>query len=222
MQAMQIQCECGKFSAELTAFPRNTPGRLVCYCDDCQSYAHYLGRADLLDANGGTEVIPAYPRDVKILSGKEQLKCMRLSPKGMFRFYTACCKTPVGNTRPMSPWIGVSRRMYTAKDPGQLDRAFKSVRSSIMGSHAKGTPPKGTPKTFNAKAFAAVMPFLLKGKLLKTYLPSPFFAEDGRTPIVAPHVLTMDERQAARAAAGFEPIKTRKSEQPTNVSVGVN
>jgi hypothetical protein len=59
--AMKIQCECGAFSATLNAFPKATPGRLVCYCDDCQSYLHHLGRADLLDANGGTEVIPAYP-----------------------------------------------------------------------------------------------------------------------------------------------------------------
>jgi hypothetical protein len=199
---MKIQCECGKFSAELGAFPRDTPGRLVCYCDDCQSYLHHLGRPDLLDVNGGTEVIPAYPCTVKILSGREQLRCLRLSPKGIFRFYASCCNTPVGNTRANSPWIGFVRRVYTAGDPGQLDRAFPSVRSSIQGRYAKGTPPAGTPGTFDLKALLSVAPFLLKGKLLKKYKPSPFFKDDGLTPIVEPRVISKAERQAARAAAG--------------------
>ena len=78
---MEIQCQCGKFRARLKAFPNGTPGRLVCYCDDCQSYLRHLKRTDLLDAHAGTEVIPAYPADVEILQGKEQLKC------------TAACRT---------------------------------------------------------------------------------------------------------------------------------
>ena len=199
---MKIQCECGKFSAELTAFPKNTPGRLVCYCDDCQSYLHHLKRPELLDENGGTEVIPAYPRDVKILSGKEQMKCVRLGPKGMFRFVAGCCNTPIGNTRANSPWVGLLRRIYTAKDPGALDRTFPSVRSRIMGRFAKGTPPAGTPQTFDFKGFVSVMPFMLKGKIFGKYKPSPFFEADGATPVVKAYVLSQEERQAARAAAG--------------------
>ena len=37
--ATEIQCQCGLFRARLKAFPGGTPGRLVCYCDDC-----WLGR----------------------------------------------------------------------------------------------------------------------------------------------------------------------------------
>ena len=159
---MEIQCECGKFRAEVQAFPKNTPGRLKCYCDDCQSYLHYLRRGDLLDENGGTEVIPAYPADVKILSGREHLNCTRLSDKGMFRYSTSCCNTPVANTRPNTPWLGFLRRVYTVVDADLLDRTFGPVRSSIMGRFAKGTPPAGTPKTFNMKAFVTVMPFICR------------------------------------------------------------
>jgi hypothetical protein len=182
---MEIQCECGKFRAKLKAFPGNTPGRLVCYCDDCQAYLHHLKRGD---ANGGTEVIPAYPADVAILQGLEHLKCTRLSPKGTFRFSTTCCNTPIANTHPGKPWVGFLRGVYTAKDASILDQTLGAVRSRIMGQYAKGAPPAGTPDKFNLKAFAAVMPFMLKGILLGKAKPSPFFAADGKTAVVPVHV----------------------------------
>lgn len=197
---MEIQCECGKFRAKLKAFPKNTPGRLVCYCDDCQLYLSHIRRSDLLDASGGTEVIPAYPADVEILGGWEYLKCTRLSQNGLFRFSTSCCNTPVANTRPKIPWIGFLRCVYTATDANKLDQALGPVRSRIMGRYAKGTPPAGTPAKFNLKAFVTVLPFMLKGKLFKKFKPSPFFAENGVTPIVPPYVLSEAERREGQYA----------------------
>jgi len=193
---MEIQCECGKFRAELTKFPKNTPGRLVCYCDDCQSYLHYLKRADLLDANGGTEIIPNYPADVKILAGKEFVKCTRVKPDGMFRFSTTCCNTRITNTRPGRPWAGFHRRMFSREVEGLLG----PVKSSILGKYAKGTPPSGTPKTFNFKAMKLVFPYILKGIFLGKAKHSPFF-ENGEA-IVSAKVLSAEERLAARVAAG--------------------
>lgn len=193
---MEIQCQCGQFRARLKAFPGNTPGRLVCYCDDCQRYLQHLGRSDLLDANGGTEVIPAYPADVEVLQGLEHLTCTRLSAKGTHRFSTSCCNTPVVNTRPGTPWAGFLRCMYTAADAEGPDQTLGPVRSRIMGRYAKGTPPAGTPDKFNLKAFLTVMPFMLKGKLLGKSAPSPFFVADGRTAVVVPHVLGDTPRSA--------------------------
>ena len=194
---MEIQCQCGAFRARLRSFPANTPGRLVCYCDDCQSYLRHLQRADLLDPNGGTEVIPVYPADVEVLQGREHLRCTRLSPNGIFRFSTSCCNTPIANTRPGHPWAGFLRCVYTAGSDAQaLDRLLGPVRSRIMGRYAVGTPPAGTPKTFDLKALLTVMPFMLKGKLLRKSRPSPFFAEDGATPVVVPYVLSKAERKA--------------------------
>ena len=198
---MEVQCECGKFRAELKSFPENTPGRLKCYCDDCQIYLHYLKRGELLDSNGGSEMIPAYPADVNILSGKDLLNCTRLSSNGMFRFSTSCCNTPVANTRPNTPWIGFHRRVFTVKDPDILNRTLGPIRSSVMGRYAQGIPPAGTPKNFNLKAILSVMPFLLKGKLLKKSKPSPFFMKDGVTAIKDPYVLNKNEVQSARNSA---------------------
>lgn len=196
---MEIQCQCGKFRAKLRGFPDSSPGRLVCYCDDCQTYLRYLQRTDLLDGNAGTEVIPVYPADVEILRGKEHLKCTRLSPAGTFRFSTSCCNTPVANTRPGRPWAGFLRCVYTAGgDPNGLDGLLGPVRSRIMGHYATGTPPAGTPQKFNLRALLSVMPFMLKGMLLGKAKPSPFFAADGATPIVQPYVLSEAERLSLR------------------------
>jgi hypothetical protein len=196
---MEIQCECGSFRARLNGFPNSTPGRLVCYCDDCQNYLRHLKRVDLLDSNGGTEVIPAYPADVEIVRGRDHLRCVRLSPTGTFRFYTSCCNTPIANTRPGVPWAGFLRCVYTVgRDAQYLDQQLGPVRSRIMGRYAQGKPPAGTPKKFDLKALIAVMPFMLKGKVFGKSRPSPFFTEDGVTPVAAPHVLSEAERQAVR------------------------
>jgi len=191
---MDIQCECGQFHARLKAFPRNTPGRLVCYCDDCQAYLHHLKRNDLLDAHGGTEVIPAYPADIEILSGREHLKCTRLSPKGAFRFSVSCCNSPIVGLRPGMPWASFPRSAYPV-DEQQLDQTLGPVRSRVMGRYAQGTPPAGTADKLNLKAVMTVLPFMLKGVLLKKSRPSPFFAEDGLTPIVMPQIVNDAPRQ---------------------------
>lgn len=187
---MQIQCECGKFRAELTQLPKNTVGRSICYCDDCQAYLHHLGRADLLDSAGGTEIIPVYPSEYKIISGKEFLTCTMLSPKGMHRWSTTCCNTPVGNTRPKFPWVGVIHRAFTVNDANSLEKTLGPIKSRIQGKFAKGIPPQGTSNKFTFKDFRAVIPFILKGFLTGKVKGSPFFETDGLTPIAKPKILS--------------------------------
>ncbi len=92
---MHARCDCGAFEAELTHFPAHSPGRLMCYCDDCQRFLEKLGRPELLDAYGGTEVVPVYPCEIHIIRGREQLVCNQLSPKGLFRWSSRCCNSPL-------------------------------------------------------------------------------------------------------------------------------
>lgn len=204
---MRIKCDCGRFQAELKAFPKATPGRLMCYCDDCQMYLMELGRTDLLDAAGGTEVIPAYPTDVEIVQGKEHLKCTRLSATGMQRWSTTCCNSPVANTRPGSSWLGVHRNMYTASDPGVLERALGEIKGRIMGKFAKGPTPPGTPAKMNLKAAIPVLPYMVKGALGGKGKTSPFLGKDG-TPLATCRTLSETERKDLRKR--WEAVKTWK------------
>lgn len=185
---MIIQCDCGAFKAELTGFPKNTPGRLVCYCADCQAYLQKLGRAEHLDAHGGTEVIPVYPDEFKILSGADKLQCNRLTKKGLNRFSTTCCNSPIANCVAGFPWVGVLHSAYTASDAGSLER-LGPIRSRIMGKSATGSPPFKIAAKLDFKAFLAVFPFMLKGKLFGKARNNPFFEADGKRPITEPKLL---------------------------------
>lgn len=191
---MTIQCDCGQFQAELSNFPKNTPGRSVCYCDDCQTYLHYLKRTDLLDEAGGTEIIPMYPADIKIISGQKNIKITRLLPTGMFRMSTTCCNTPIGNSAAGLPWVGVFSRMFSAKNTSALESKLGPIKIRIMGKFASANPPEGTSAKVSFKDMKRILPFMLKGFLFGKKKPSMFFKEDGKTSIEEPHVLSLEER----------------------------
>ena len=196
---MKIQCDCKKFQAEVANFPKHTPGHTVCYCIDCQTYLHKLGRPEILDYAGGTDIIPVYPQDLHIESGKEHLGCLRLSPKGLHRWYVSCCNTPIGNLMPKFPWVGLVGHVFTA-DPKKLDEIVGPVKSRIHGQYATQTPPVGTSAKTTWSDLFVILPFLLKGFLTGKAKPSPFFAEDQVTPIKQPQIVSLDERNRIRAS----------------------
>jgi len=185
---MDISCDCGSFTATLTAFP-NTPGRLVCYCRHCQSYLEKIDRTDVLDDFGGTEIIPAYPGEVKLTQGAEHLQCYRLTEKGLHRWATSCCNSPIANTRVGFPWVGIPHTAYTRKNPSALN-ALGDVRSRIFGRDAKAGSPHRISEKISFRDMLVVMPFILKGKMLKKHRNSPFFEADGETPVSIPKILS--------------------------------
>ena len=187
-RTMRIQCDCGGFQAELTHFPAHSPGRLMCYCADCQRFLEKIERKDLLDAYGGTEVVPVYPSEIRILQGEDLLVCNRLSPQGLFRWSTRCCNSPVGNGQPKFPWVGIFHSACRAADPGCLDR-LGPVRSRIYGRDAKGAPPFPISRKIGFKDVLTVLPFVAKGFLTGKHRHSPFFQADNVTPIMPPRLL---------------------------------
>lgn len=182
---MRIKCSCGQVKAEIKNFPKNSPGRLVCYCDDCQKFLKQINRMELMDECGGSEIIPIYPTDLKIIEGKEKLQCLRLTSKGLFRWYTSCCQTPFGNIRAGFPWLGLLSEVYESSDLEKLG----PIRSRVAGKFALSPPPAGTPDNMKLKDIFVVAPFLIKGFLLKKSTPSIYFIEDNKTPIVNPQIV---------------------------------
>jgi len=81
--------------------------RFVCYCRDCQAFSRFLGRPDVLDAAGGTDIFQMPTGRLKLTAGTDAVRCLRFSDK-VFRWYTECCRTPIGNTAgPRFPVVGV-------------------------------------------------------------------------------------------------------------------
>ena len=107
-----IQCTCGSFKGTLTLSQHIN--RCECYCKDCQTFAHFLKRdadvRDVLNPQGGTDIVQTLPKYVRFTQGVEHLACMRLTDKGMLRWYTTYCNTPIGNTMASFklPFVGVS------------------------------------------------------------------------------------------------------------------
>lgn len=101
MPDISLQCRCGAVKgAAKNITPRNG-NHLVCCCSDCQRFAHYLDENNehhIVDEFGGTRIYQTSQSQVSISQGSEHVRCLRLTPKGLYRWYTECCNTPIGNT----------------------------------------------------------------------------------------------------------------------------
>jgi hypothetical protein len=202
---LRIRCTCGALQGEARDVTAAAGNHAVCYCDDCQAFAHFLGRAsEVLDANGGTEIYQMSPALVRFTAGTDRLACVRLTDKGMRRWYAACCRTPIGNTmasRGMA-FVGVIPFCFErpADDPALL-RTLGPILVRAFRRYAKGDPLKipadRIPFTLDV---LRVVRLLLWWKLRGDSRGSPFFdAQTGR-PTVEAHVLNDLELSAVRAA----------------------
>jgi hypothetical protein len=192
--AMPMRCECGKVRGEVDLARAWTRG--TCYCKDCQAYARWLGRPQLMDARGGTDVVPLSPASVRVASGMEHVACMSLSGKGILRWYAACCRTPLGNT-PRSaklPYFGLTTVCLEAA-PDAID-ALVGPRDRIVFHTKSATGPvRPRPLGFLAGVFAIVRHLLAARRGAPP--PSPFL-DAGRRWLRTPLVLDA----AGRAALG--------------------
>lgn len=158
---------------------RKKHSRAICSCGDCQAYARILkSDREILDSQGGTEIIALYPNQIHLDSGIENLKCLRLSEKGLFRWYAGCCHTPIANSPgPGMPFAGVVHNIVDLREHERTE-----VFGPIFMRFSKAS----------LKLIATTLPFLLKGYWKKTYWPSPFYFPDGK-PRVKPEIVRREE-----------------------------
>jgi hypothetical protein len=193
-----IQCRCGKLKGYVSR--SHGANRCVCYCRDCQAFAHFLGHAgEILDSNGGTDVIQTRAANVVFTEGREALACMRLTPNGLLRWYSTCCNTPVGNTLVNSKisFVGLVHNCLEGTGP-TLDDSFGPVRAHVNTGSAKGGV-KSSPLTL-AAVILRFIAMVAGARMDGSYKRSPFFAADTGAPIVAPKVLSPGERETLMSA----------------------
>lgn len=186
-----LRCQCGTLQGRVSH--TETVCRGVCYCKDCQAYAHFLGKADeILDEMGGSDVVATLPQHVTFTQGLEALTCMSLSDKGMLRWYASCCNTPVGNTSRDFKVSHVGLLHNCLRESSSLDDAFGPVRMRVGMKSAKGTP-----KAMGASTTISILRFmarLIRARLDGSYRKTPFFDPETGAPRVSPKVLTPEER----------------------------
>ena len=193
-----LRCTCGALEgAALDVYPR-AGCRVVCYCKDCQAYARFLARPGITNDRGGTDVFQMAPAKVRITSGLGALSCVRLSDKGMYRWYCGSCRTPLGNTLgPRIPFIGL---VHTFMDHGRDGRARDEVLGAplahVQTKSAIGPSPSAGPRSSMPRVIGRTVRLLGKWWLTGAGAPSPFFDDETHTPRVKPRILRPEERQA--------------------------
>lgn len=191
---LEYRCTCGAVKGIASGLIPGLASHLVCLCDDCQSFAAYLGRDDLLDAAGGTDVFQSTPSQLSISSGHEQLACVRLGPNGMLRWYASCCMTPLGNCLPQTQAAYVGVPVIALHASLGLEKVLGPVKYRVNARYARpGVAEVGHQKAPFAVIFKTLL-FLLKGWLRRQYQPSPFVSSQG-IPLVAPTTLSLEQRK---------------------------
>ena len=185
---VSISCTCGRLQGRARALSAASTNRVICYCEDCQAFAEYLGRADeILDSHGGTDICQTSPASLEFLEGTESLACVRLTPKGALRWYARCCNTPIGNTLPTPklPFVGLIHACLVLEDRSLID-VVGPVRAGVNGRYARGDKAEinahdSASRALLFRVFFKLFAWRLRGHHKRT----PFFAADGK-PVVQP------------------------------------
>jgi hypothetical protein len=199
---ISLRCQCGAVRGDAIDVSPRTGNRLVCYCDDCQAFAHHLGRTDVLDEAGGTDIFQLAPAQVRITEGVDGVRCIRLSPKGLFRWYAACCRTPLANTASARfPFVGLlSSFMDHAANGRTRDQDLGPPFAYVQGRYAVGgLPAHVDPNATTLPVILRIVRLLARWWITGRGTPSPFFDPTTRAPIASPEVLRLEQRETLRA-----------------------
>ncbi len=186
---IKLRCKCGAVTGVATNITPNNGNRIVCSCNDCQAFAQHLEReSDTLDEFGGTEIFQTSQSQVQIKKGAEHLRAVRLTSKGLTRWYTDCCNTPVANTiNAKFPFAGLIHTFINIK--GDNTQALGPVLAYVQTQHALGTPTyphsaKKFPLGITLRMLRKIVGWKAKGM----HSPSVFFNDEGQ-PVSKPRVL---------------------------------
>lgn len=197
----ELSCRCGKVVGRVTNATPNAVNRAVCYCDDCQAALHHLGRADLLNEHGGTDVVQVAPASLTFQRGNELIVGLRLTPKGLYRWHASCCNTPVGNTLgPGLPFVGIVAQAFETGTTN-ADRIFGPPLGGSFGKFATGNPPKQLTR-LTARLVVHAVRLVLGWKFGGGTWPHPFFDRETRAPTHPIKILSTGEREALRPLCG--------------------
>lgn len=187
-----VRCRCGKLQGELDTDA--VAARAKCYCTDCRAFARFLGNEiTLLDGAGGTEVAAALPSGLRFTEGLDHLACMSLSPKGLYRWYASCCRTPIGNTPrdPKTSYVGVIRACLavpSAELDAQLGRELIVTNTKTAYRKVEGKP------LALAWAVVKIGSMIVRARAAGRWKANPFFAAGSDRPVREPEVISRERR----------------------------
>ena len=190
-----LRCRCRHVRGVASEVTPGSGFRFVCYCKDCQTFARFLGQADILDAAGGTDIFQMPPARVKLTEGTDAIRCLSLSKK-VLRWYADCCRTPIGNTAagPRFPIVAIVHSFMDQEVGRSRDEVLGLPLCRIYEHSAVGPLPPNAPPPPSGRVFGRRAYMMLRWWMRGLAHPSPFFDERTETPRATPRVLTPSER----------------------------
>ena len=191
MHNLQLKCSCGSVKGTISDISPKLGNRIICYCNDCQAFPTHLDVADtVLDEHGGTDIFQMPISHINITEGSEHIRCLRLTQKGLYRWYTECCKTPIGNTlNAKMPFIGI---IHSFIDSGNKDEDLGPVFGGIQTKSAKDgltiNPEWHSEFRITLRVFSKLFIWKIKGY----NKPSAFFTDDGKA-IAKPRIVSSSD-----------------------------
>lgn len=191
MVDIRLRCRCGLVRGVARGVSPSAGFRFVCYCKDCQAFARFLERPDIVDAAGGTDIFQMAPSQVTLTAGTEALRCLRLSSR-VLRWYADCCHTPIANTTasPHFPVVALIHSFMDHTEDGQSrDALLGPPLCRIYEGSATGPLPS------NAAPPASILVFARRATKVAGWWmrgfarPNPFFDDLTKAPRSVPHLL---------------------------------
>lgn len=188
-QLVDITCSCGTFVAQLQDVRPRSGTHLRCHCRDCRAGLRVLDPT--AQPRHGVHIFQTRPSSFKIVAGYEQLACLTLSPRGLLRWHTQCCNTPIANTlrKPGLPFVGV---LTEHADPAN---AFGPVVCDAFRTMRDGT--QKTTGSFTMVTRLAQR--MIADRISGAWRETPFFDVETKQPVVEPRLVSPEEKRAAYA-----------------------
>lgn len=190
MTEVGFSCNCGEVQGVLHDVAPENCCHLICYCKDCRAFARHLRQVASLEPGGGSPLVQVSPSRITISDGHVHIACLKLSQKGLIRWYAACCNTPLANTVATSriPLAGMWRHNFDTVE------GFGPVVTHGFTKMALNGGPRKDKGLY--RMLGGLIKRSLAGYLAGDARKNPFFSADG-VPIVVPVVLDDDARKAA-------------------------
>lgn len=190
---LELRCRCGTVKG--TVDPRHAYARATCYCRDCQAYARHLGQPGVMDADGGTDIVAMNPCAVRFTQGEEKIAGLCLREEGLLRWYTACCRTPIGNTPRDGKVAYVGIVGACLPDKPAVEAAFGPRDRIALNTESALGEVRRTPLALMLGG-ARIAAGIAMAKL-RQQAPCLFFDAQGQ-PVRTAYPLSPQQRQSAR------------------------
>jgi len=190
MVDIPLRCRCDRMRGVARAISPSSGFRFICYCKDCQAFARFLERPDILDDAGGTDIFQMPLGQVTFTAGFEALRCVRLSGK-VLRWYADCCRTPIANTaaEPRFPVVALIHSIMDCAAGQSRDSLLGPPLCRIYEHSAIGPLPSNAAPPPSLRVFAYRATKVVGWWMGGLARPNPFFDDCTKAPRSVPQLL---------------------------------